>query len=401
MPYLIHVSILLALCYIVYQSLLKWETFFRFNRWFILGSVLLCFILPIIEIPGEWSLRKTIISETAEPAPVQTVIEKPKIKPRQLECEVQPVSENISFEVEMSPSKAGHPSIAIPVKSISWKQLMKYGYFCGLAILFINLLIQLGAMFYMIFKNPKIRDGRYQIVNLKKDIAPFSFWNYIFLNPAKYDIHTRHQIIEHEKIHVTERHTLDILLMELLIIIQWYNPFAWLFRKATEDNLEFLTDRKMLTVGADKQTYQMSLLKVAVPNLPLNITTNYNQSTLKKRIVMMNTKSSSPRSGWKYFVLLPLLGLSVICLNNLQSDARESFNLKPNEPQVSGVLLSGDVKTENFAVIPNKKIASQLTLVKNVQKPQKAIAVNQKNDQQVTSTILGIAGKLGCNTKGQ
>ncbi|MDF1863307.1 MAG: M56 family metallopeptidase [Saprospiraceae bacterium] len=146
------------------------------------------------------------------------------------------------------------------------------------------------------------------------------------MNPTKYDWDTYNLIIEHEKIHIKDKHTLDILIAELMFIIQWFNPFAWLYRKAMVNNLEYLTDLKMLKEGTDKKIYQMNLLKVSVPNLPLNLTNNYNQSILKKRILMMNAKKSSVRSSWKYLFLLPVLGLSILFLNAVKTTAQSSSN---------------------------------------------------------------------------
>ena len=100
------------------------------------------------------------------------------------------------------------------------------------------------------------------------------------------------------------------MLAEAVIIFQWFNPFAWQWRKALESNLEFLTDSEMLQQETvEKESYQFSLLKVAAPHFPLCLTTNYNQSLIKKRIIMMNSKKSNVNTTWKYFFLLPLLVL--------------------------------------------------------------------------------------------
>ena len=109
---------------------------------------------------------------------------------------------------------------------------------------------------------------------------------------------------------------------ELAVIVQWFNPFAWLYRKAVENNLEHLTDDNMLNKGTEPESYQMNLLRVSVPQLPLNLTTNYNQSFLKKRIAMMNVKKSSASSSWKYLLLFPLLALTVITLNPIYLQAQ-------------------------------------------------------------------------------
>src|SRR5207253_812991 len=119
-----------------------------------------------------------------------------------------------------------------------------------------------------------------------------------------YDEETFQQIILHEKVHIRQRHTLDILFAEIMLVFQWFNPFAWIYRREVEDNLEFLTDDQLTQKEhVNKQRYQLSLLKVSAPHFPLSLTNNYNQSTLKKRIAMMNKKKSSLHTGWKYFFL--------------------------------------------------------------------------------------------------
>ena len=159
---------------------------------------------------------------------------------------------------------------------------------------------------------------------MEEDAAPFSFWNRVFLNPDRYDPETFHQIVRHEAVHVRQRHSLDLLLAELVVIVQWCNPFAWLYRRAIENNLEFLTDAEVLRQGEDPVGYQMSLVRVAVPNFPLGLTTSYNQSLLEKRIAMMKAKKSSLASGWKYLTIFPLLLLSMLQFNAVAQVAPEA-----------------------------------------------------------------------------
>jgi len=201
---------------------------------------------------------------------------------------------------------------------LSFWQIIKYIYIGGLVIFSLNFLIQLMLIIFQKQTNPTLKDGQFTIVEINQDKAPFSFGNSIFINPTKYDWDTYNQILDHEKIHIEQRHTLDIILAELVVIVQWFNPFAWFYRKAVENNLEYLTDYKMLHQGTEPEVYQLNLLRVSVPQLPLNLTTNYNQSFLKKRIAMMNVKKSSASSSWKYLLLFPLLSLTVITLNPVQ-----------------------------------------------------------------------------------
>ncbi len=336
MPYLFHVSLLIASCYLFYRTLWERETFFQLNRWILITCLLLSFGLPWLPIPSDWSLQNRVVQ--------MEVLPKEKITtPVALtKKETSPVNESIENQVKETIVEQPEGDLIAaqvtqmekaPIKASSiWQyslmELVQYAYFAGLIIFALNFLIQLVLLFYHKFSNAKIQDGSYTIVELNQDKAPFSFGNTIFINPAKYDWDTYNQILEHEKIHIQQWHTWDILLAELVLIFQWFNPFAWLYRKAVENNLEYLTDDQMLSKGAERAAYQMNLLKVSVPQFPLNLTTNYNQSFLKKRIAMMNVKKSSASSSWKYLMLLPLLALTVIVLNPIQIDAKQSHSTK-------------------------------------------------------------------------
>ena len=332
-PYIFHVSLLLALCYLLYRLLWEKETYFQLNRWILITCLLLSFGLPLLTVPENWSLQKRVVQQEilAEINPdrpitqTTTIIKEPK-------GEIEMAAGNKEFTIENNTEKtplieeetteiADQPFFAWTSKLNFW-QIIQYIYLGGLIIFSLNFLIQLMLIIFQRQTNPTIQDGRFTIVEINQDKAPFSFGNNIFINPTKYDWDTYNQILDHEKIHSEQRHTLDILLAELAVIVQWFNPFAWLYRKAVENNLEYLTDDNMLNKGTEPESYQMNLLRVSVPQLPLNLTTNYNQSFLKKRIAMMNVKKSSASSSWKYLLLFPLLALTVITLNPIYLQAQ-------------------------------------------------------------------------------
>ncbi|MCB0644248.1 MAG: hypothetical protein KDC44_21540, partial [Phaeodactylibacter sp.] len=310
MTYLPYTAFLIALFYLFYQYLLKDETFFGLHRWWLLLCMGLAFLVPLLQVPAAWSLRTAEVQEAAKETSLPAFHQQPDY------LMVDP-----AMPAAARPSTIAEPFMETQVEAAGfWADWtladgLRLLYLLGLGIFVLNFLIQLVALLWQVWTRPTLRDGRFVIVELDGDKAPFSFWNFIFINPSKYDWETYQDILDHEKIHVNKRHSLDILLAEALVILQWFNPFAWRYRRAVENNLEFSTDSSMLRKGTDPQRYQLNLLKVAVPNIPLNLTTNYNQSILKRRIMMMNAKRSSIRSSWKYFFLVPLIGLSVLCFN--------------------------------------------------------------------------------------
>ena len=357
-PYIIYVALITAVCFLFYRMLLHRETFFRLNRWFFLCCLIGSFSIPLLHLPQGWSFR-------AKPHPVQTVNIGRSVDTRETTKEAysdpdplltvqhfeSSAPEPVSKEAIVTPSTAtaklktgsSVTTFSNPVKSstgeegfsISLLQILTWIYdiyLCGALIFGFILLIQLAVLIYQVRSNPVIKDGIFRIVQTKGDRAPCSFGRYIFINPFLYDEETLDQILTHEKIHVEQRHSVDIMLAELCIVVQWFNPFAWFYRKALEDNLEFLTDAAIIrNPGTNSSQYQMSLLKVSAPHLPLSITSNYNQSLLKKRMIMMHAQKSSLRTTWKYLFLLPLL-TGIVCIFNDTVAISQNPSTKVEQP---------------------------------------------------------------------
>lgn len=317
-PYLLHAALLLAVCLLFYKLLLQTETFYPLNRWILQSCLAFSFLLPLIPIPGQWAMR-----ETAEPPAMETRTQ--IIVPKITTDEAQPVTAPARTKAVSTVTTKPLLIRSLPQKPvvlsshITTAQLVRWLfvlYWAGVAVFGLNLMIQLCLTFYQAYTKPVINDGPYRIIELSGDKVPCSFLNNIFINPEKYDWETYNQILSHEKVHVRQLHSLDILLAELAIVFQWFNPFAWLYRKEVENNLEYLTDEAVLSGDAmNKESYQVSLLKVSMPQFSLRIATNYNQSLLKKRILMMNAKRSNVHTLWKYFMLLPLFGCLACALN--------------------------------------------------------------------------------------
>jgi beta-lactamase regulating signal transducer with metallopeptidase domain len=307
-PYVLHVALLISVCLLFYKILLQKETFYHLNRWVLLACLGLTFLLPLIRVPQQWALRKSQQTNiiTAVNINHQPEVSEPVVK----------VPEKQAAAVTAAPStdtSVKETIVSMLPQLLKWVLVL---YWCGVAALGFNFLLQVAVLLRQAYKSPAIQDGQFRIIELDTDKAPCSFGNYIFINPAKYDWETYSQILLHEKIHIKQGHSFDLLLAELMLVFQWFNPFAWLYRKELENNLEFLTDNDVLNNNeVGRELYQMSLLKVSVPNLSLRITTNYNQSLLKKRIVMMNAKKSNIHTTWKYFFLLPLMAFLMCAFN--------------------------------------------------------------------------------------
>ena len=359
-PYIGHVTVILTVCFLFYKLFLQKATFYWLNRWTLLSCLVLSFVLPLLPAPRGWSLSIPTAAAihpvaTALASPPGSLTDPPSTVPTADNAPLSPTAATSSGTVRsaaatirpatvrtqplntapQSSTTAPQPTIASPSPVaprlttitpsttpssasliIRILTILSWLYFAGLFVFALRFASQIAVLCYRAYTCPSIREGRYRIVQTGNHRGPCSFGNTIFINPSLYDPETFQQILVHEKIHVSGGHTLDLLLAELALVFQWFNPLAWLYRREVENNLEFLTDRSVLQhPHIERLSYQLSLLRVSAPHLPFSITNNYNQSLLKRRIVMMNSQRSARYTVWKYVALVPVLTL-LVCLFN-------------------------------------------------------------------------------------
>lgn len=185
----------------------------------------------------------------------------------------------------------------------------------GSLLLLCRLIIRLFAFAKMKASAQVLSDNTTKIYQLNDRITPFSFGNAIFINTKLHDGGELEEIIRHEFVHVKQRHSIDIIWCELLCILNWFNPFVWLIRHNVRQNLEFLADDKVLQNGLDKKAYQYLLLKV-IGNRQFAFTNHFNFSSLKKRIVMMNSIKSAKLNVIRFLFLLPVIAVLLLSFRN-------------------------------------------------------------------------------------
>ena len=379
LPYIINTALILATCLVFYKLLLRRETFYRVNRYMLITCLAISFALPLLQVPQKFSLRKdretSDVKRETSPDSYRDVNRESAVNDKQPATSNQKQttstqSNGISSEQpaivkpEQATGNSNQPSshsTGVDSSRFSFSKLMTWlfwFYWFGVGVFAISFLFQVVVLLWRAYRNPVIIDGEYRIVEVSGDKAPCSFGNNIFINPEKYDWDTYNQILLHEKIHIEQRHTLDILLAELVLIFQWFNPFAWVYRREMESNLEFLTDDQLMQHHqVEKKSYQLSLMKVSAPHFPLSLTTNYNQSILKKRIAMMNSKRSNLHTAWKYFFLVPVLAL-LACILNEPSAKGQSTNPNIEKQTNNENKHNHGMQAEGywFAVIKNDKV---------------------------------------------
>ena len=176
----------------------------------------------------------------------------------------------------------------------------------------------------------------------RKEVHPFSFFNRIVVSEKTLSHPNLDMIVSHEKIHVAENHTLDILLTEILFLLQWFNPFAWLIRDAVKNNLEYKTDHQ-IAQHFHPQTYQLAMVSLADKEGVAPFLTALNGSQLKNRIIMMKKKTENKFAVVKQLAVLPLLAVLVMGLSNretkteiIQNESISATVVTQNDKTVKG-----------------------------------------------------------------
>ena len=325
--YILKASVCLALFYLFYKVLLSKETFHRFNRLALLGILVLSCLLPAVKIA---------ISEPT--ALNQTVSD--------LESLLMLAELNAGTEAAETVSRFG------------WQEAMVSIYLIGAFCCCIKSLIGIGRICSVIRRNRKERlaDGSI-LVRYPGKIAPFSWMHYIVMPDTDLQEDNR-AIVAHEQAHIRLRHSWDLLLAQACIVVQWFNPAAWLVKQELQNIHEYEADEAVLASGVNAKEYQLLLIKKAVGSRLYSLANSLNHSSLKKRITMMMRKKSNPWARAKYLYVLPLAAVAVAAFARpeISKPLNEISRVKVTEfPAISDAVTSESIeKADTLRGKPNK-----------------------------------------------
>jgi len=343
--YLLKSVTILSLFYIVYYIVLRKDTFFTTKRHFLIAGVISSLLLPLLVF------TKTVY-------------------------EAVPISDFVFS----SGSLVNNSINQTQIETIDLWQIALFIYLAGVVFMSFRFIKQIASLIMLISTYASEKNEGYHYIKVSNQLPPFSFFKYIVYNPELHSEEETKMIINHEHVHASQWHSIDILLANLLLIFQWMNPFAWLYKKTMEENLEFLADSETIQNVSCRKTYQLALVKTSISHNQLALTNNFYQSFIKKRIIMLHKKESKSFHQFKFLLVLPFLALFLWSFNikeevkyiettlekevpsfyfseNLPEE-KESFNSEKNEPLLA----------VNAEVIPSETKRGKNTITVSIDK---------------------------------
>ena len=281
--YILKSAVCLSLFYLFYRLLLSKETFHRFNRIALLGILFLSLLIPFIEVT---TAHQTELSQT-----------------------VLTVEQLLMMAEAMDPAEV---SVAQPEElSISWVQVLLLFYLVGIIFFACRNLYSLSRLLLLIKSGKRERlKGGVRLIVLEREVAPFSWMRYIVISRKDLEEDGR-EILIHEMAHIQNRHSIDLLVADICIFFQWFNPGIWLLKQELQNIHEYEADETVINEGIDAKDYQLLLIKKAVGTRLYSMANSFNHSKLKKRITMMLKEKSNPWARLKYLYVLPLATIAV------------------------------------------------------------------------------------------
>ncbi len=349
LTFLINVSITWLVLFLIYKSLLAKEKHFGLNRFYLLSSIVLGLILPLLSF---------VSLEELNGLPVITN----EINQTYQE-QLQTISEYSITVQNSDPTTTASSNISITL-------VLQWVYVLGLLMTLFRMTIsalKLGNL----FRHGKITQfTTHAEVTVKERILPFSFMQYVFIGNEAYTEDERANILKHELYHVNAYHSIDILLMETLKVIFWWHPMVYKYKQALIQNHEYAADEYVLTNSSRKQ-YCAMLMKKTFPNVNLGLTNPFFQNYVNKRITMMYQSNSKKYSLLKYSVgIFAVAFIAVIFTKPLDAQKVEdvinssflpTINYKSEQPSTEPSFDTNLIQDEN--TIANKEEESEIEAV--------------------------------------
>ncbi|MDQ2177369.1 carboxypeptidase-like regulatory domain-containing protein [Marinifilum sp. D714] len=277
--FLIKASVSIGIMYVLYWLLLRNLTHFKANRYFLLASVVLAIICAAFPLKYEVLMQAPAVMQSSEYAD--------------------------QFQRDVANTIVQQPEDS----SISIWGILLAVYSIGFALVLLRLLIQSWKPIQIIFRTTPKKIDDYLLHENTVYKMPFSFFNRILIHPEYFKQNEINDILTHEKVHIQERHWIDLFIIELLTVFFWFNPFIWLFERAIKQNHEYLADKGVLSRGQSPVRYQALLINQLMGTKVIGMANHLNFALGPTRFKMMTKEKCSKRKLYRMIWLLPVLAL--------------------------------------------------------------------------------------------
>ena len=350
--YILKSSVCLVLFYLFFRLLLSKETFHRFNRMALLGVLFFSLLIPCIEVTTrhQVEVQQAVLS-------IEQLL--------------------LMAELEATPANVG----AVQETSvISWVQIVLLVYRAGILFLACRNIYSLICLFRLVHsgKHEKLEKGVTLVVH-NQEIAPFSWMKYIVISRKDLEENGR-EILIHEMAHIHHRHLVDLLVADICIFFQWFNPGAWLLKQELQNIHEYEADETVINEGVNAKEYQLLLIKKAVGTRLYSMANSFNHSKLKKRITMMLKEKSNPWARLKYLYVLPLAAIAVTAF------ARPEISEKMEEISA--------VKVNDLAEIVQEKVLQDTVKVSKDEKKDALVVTGVKSKEEEEIVIFEVVEQM-------
>ena len=306
--YLLKLNVAFVLFYAFYRLFFYKDTFFKLRRAILLAFFGLALFYPLLNIQ-DWVRQQ------------------------------EPIADVIYMYSAMLPEATAKADAAASVDWYGWLLgSLGFIYWGIVAFLCGRFLVQLSSILWLAHTSERVVIHETPVYALRKAAGPFSFFRMVFLHPESHSDKETDEILTHECTHVSQWHSIDVILSEMMCMACWFNPFVWLLKREVRHNLEYLADNTVIQSGYDSKSYQYHLLGLAHHQSVTTLYNSFNVLHLKNRIMMMNKKRSPGIVRTKYLIFIPLVGILML-LSNIEAVARLTVRLA-NEATVSNAMVT-------------------------------------------------------------
>ncbi len=303
--FIITATICLSIFYVFYILILKDRTDFKSLRFYLLASILMSLFIPQsnlrvhIDIPeNQQNLQRSLVENSI-----------------MLDQQDLRTKSNDSMQSVVKKSE-------VNTEGINRVDLIKKLYLLIAGFLIARIIFQIMTLAFQYLKSKKEKEKGFTLIYSPMVKSSFSFFSWIFLAPDISSDEDKIQIITHERIHASQYHSCDLILVELMTATMWFNPLIWMMRKSVQLVHEYLADKGVLDEGIDKFRYQALLVNIISEERLISLSSSFNKSLIKKRMTMMNKQIIFQRSGYGLLTIIPLaviLVFGVACIKGKES----------------------------------------------------------------------------------